>query len=230
METHTIFRKSFSIYQRLLLVFIILFCRSLSENEPCDWWLIPANDGTLRTRYTRCLWKHAYLKFDFTPWVKQYDFSHSLTRSFWIPKLRVESESCLMYEWVMSHTWMSHVAYMNKSFMRRDSSLALERTSHVAYMKYVCMLHIWNMYEWVTSHIWIRHVARHFTHAAVGWVLSHIWMSSVTHVDETCHTCVRCYCTHMNASRHTFEQRHAAHTNESCHTCEPQTAYQRRGA
>ena len=42
------------------------------------------------------------------------------------------NESCLVYEWVMSHMWMSHVSYMNES----------------------CLMH-----EWVTSHIWMSHVA-----------------------------------------------------------------------
>jgi len=47
-------------------------------------------------------------------------------------------ESCT-YEWAMSHTWMSHVAHMNKP----------------------CHTHVWVMsHRWLNmSHIWVSHAA-----------------------------------------------------------------------
>jgi len=77
--------------------------------------------------------------------------------------------SCHMYEWVMSHIWMSHVTHLNES-------------SHT--------------YEWVMSHIWMSHVThmnKSFTHMnkswhAHEWVMPHTWMSHATHMNESCHT------------------------------------------
>ena len=68
------------------------------------------------------------------------------------------------YEWMLSHTWMSHVTHMTESCHTQ---------------------------EWVVSHTWISHVTHMnescHTHE---WVMTHTWMSRVTHMhdlhDNTC--------------------------------------------
>ena len=62
--------------------------------------------------------------------------------------------SSLMYEWVMSHVWMSHVSHTNES--RVDAS---------------CLLH-----EWVMCHVWMSQVS--YTNESwvmCGRVISHVW-------------------------------------------------------
>ena len=73
-----------------------------------------------------------------------------------------QNESWLMYEWVMSHMWMSHVTRVNES----------------------C-----HTFEWVMSHMWMSHVT-HMNEACHthGWVMSHEWMNHVSHMNESCHT------------------------------------------
>jgi len=57
------------------------------------------------------------------------------------------NESCLTYEWVLSHIWMSQVSHMNES----------------------CLT-----YEWVMSHIWISYVSRtNESCLTYEWVMSH---------------------------------------------------------
>ena len=70
------------------------------------------------------------------------------------------NESCLIYEWVMSHIWMSHISCMNES----------------------CLI-----YEWVMSHIWMSHVSyMNESCLMFEWVMSHIWMSHVSCMNESC--------------------------------------------
>ena len=140
--------------------------------------------------------------------------------------------SCMTYEWVMSHVWMSHVTYMNES----------------------C-----HIYEWVMSHVWMRiHTGRQ-THEEVlyrtfakepykrdyilqkrpansyrtpewvmfiyEWVMSHIWMSHVTHMNASCHTyeCVMSHIWMCHVWMRPVWMRHVTHMNvsrmdASCHT------------
>ena len=78
------------------------------------------------------------------------------------------NESCLTYEWVMSHVWMSHVTHEWV-------------TSHMNESRHT--------YEWVMSHIWKSHVTHmNESRHTCECVMSHIWMSHVTHVNESCHT------------------------------------------
>jgi len=93
------------------------------------------------------------------------------------------------YEWVLSHTCMSHVTHINKS----------------------C-----HTYEWVVSHIWTSRVT-HMNESCHTYerVVSHIWTSHVTHMNESCHTfyCVvsriwmrRITHTHMIESRYIYHR------------------------
>jgi len=54
-----------------------------------------------------------------------------------------------IYEWVMSHVWMSHVTHMNESCHTCESCPTYERI----------MSHIWVIpHIWVMLHMWMTHV------------------------------------------------------------------------
>jgi len=87
-------------------------------------------------------------------------------------------ESCLTWQWVMSHMSMSHVTHVNEtchtcqSFM---SHMWLSHVTHVNASSHTC--------EYIMSHMSISHV----THVnkschTCQWVMSHMSMSHVTHV------------------------------------------------
>jgi len=95
------------------------------------------------------------------------------------------NDSCNTYEWVVSHTCMSHVTHMNGP------------------------CHTYSSYEWVTSHTWTSHVAhtnesRHTwmcpwdLQPNFGWrspgeirvvalpvAMSHTWMIHVIHMNAS---------------------------------------------
>jgi len=62
-----------------------------------------------------------------------------------------KNEPRRLHEWVMSHTWMSHITYACYSTCVKNQ---LRR-----------------IHEWVMSHTWMSHV----THMNESWDLSHIW-------------------------------------------------------
>jgi len=97
---------------------------------------------------------------------------------------------CHPYEYVMSHTWISHVTHANES---------------------------WHTYEWVMAHIWVSHVSWVTSHSeswhTCEWVMAHMWMShgthvNDTHVNESWHTC-KWVMAHIWMG-------HGTHMNESC--------------
>jgi len=93
------------------------------------------------------------------------------------------NESCLTYEWVMSHIWMSHVTHMNESRLT---------------------------YEWVTSHIWMRHVS-HMNESCHTYecVTTRIWMRHVLHTSESCLT-YKCVVSRTSMSHVSILQCHIA--------------------
>jgi len=110
------------------------------------------------------------------------------------------NESCHTYEWVMSHTWMSHVTHMNESCHRYEPV-----TSHIWQIPitYDTSCHT---YECVVSHTWMSRVAR------MKWVVTHIWISGVARVNEWWDTyewdtfeCVMSRNTHIKKLWHTNE-------------------------
>jgi len=120
------------------------------------------------------------------------------------------NESCHIYEWAMSHVWMSHITCMNES----------------------CQI-----YEWVMSRIWMSHVTCiNGSSHTYERVMSHIWMSHVTYMNESCRICPsdseRDTCglrrvTRMTKTCHTYEWemshiwwRHVTHIKKACHTYE----------
>ena len=150
------------------------------------------------------------------------------------------NESCYIYEWVLSHIWMSHVTHMNKW---RESSHTYEYICICDMTRiYICdmtiymwhdYIHIRDMthtrhftgingschtYEWVTSHTWMSHVTRtnesHHTYT-YKWVLSHIWMNHVTHMNESDHI------THVTYAymSHVAHRSYRVISHHTCHTC-----------
>jgi len=71
------------------------------------------------------------------------------------------NEACHTYEWVMSHSWMSHVNVRGMSSVCAPGDASCHTwMSHVTRMnqsrdtyKYSC-----DTYEWVMAHIWMSHV------------------------------------------------------------------------
>jgi len=78
------------------------------------------------------------------------------------------NESCLTYEWVMSHTWMSQSCHMYGWVTLPVSQESAHGPQKIYTMNESC-----HAYEWVTSHIWMS-----------------LWMSHVTHMNASCHACV----------------------------------------
>jgi len=75
--------------------------------------------------------------------------------------------SCLMYEWVTSHIWLSHVPCMNESCSICGQVMShmcgkWKRRTHLPQrrIRYYCdKLCIFPIYEWVMSHIWIGYAS-----------------------------------------------------------------------
>ena len=107
--------------------------------------------------------------------------------------------SCYVYEWVMSHLWMSYVTY--------EWVIAYVWMSHGTHMN-----ESWHTYEWVMAHIWMSHVT-HMNESwhTCEWIVYHVWMSHVTRVNESCHT-IEWVMSHIWMSRFT-------NMNGSCHSC-----------
>ena len=63
------------------------------------------------------------------------------------------NESCHLYEWVMSHIWMSHITHVNESYHTCEWVISRMWMSHITHMNESC-----HTYEWVMSHIWMSHV------------------------------------------------------------------------
>jgi len=73
----------------------------------------------------------------------------------------------LSHGWVISHTWMSHITYMNAMCQEYDGAI----TSHIRMSLvtiYIPMSHVTRM-KFGTSHIW-THVMSY------AWVMPQIWM------------------------------------------------------
>jgi len=148
-------------------------------------------------------------------------------------------------EWVISHTWTSHI-----------------RVSHVAHMNesyhtYARLERWWfldHIYKWAMSHTWTSHIrVSHVTHINQSWhtyaclvrswfsshtyelAMSHIWMSHVTYMMSgalmiprspiwvSCVTHLN-HVARMNKSCDNFDvgrvddDFQVTHMNESCHT------------
>ena len=101
--------------------------------------------------------------------------------------------SCIIYEWVMSHIWMSHVTHMNESFHTYEWTMSHIWISHVTHMTescHTCMNYVTHMNEpyhrneWVISrmneahHTWMRHVKYGYAMSYMNEVC-HIWMRHI---------------------------------------------------
>ena len=84
------------------------------------------------------------------------------------------SDSCHIYEWIMSHTWMNHVTRINESCHTYERVMSQTWMRQVTHINESCHTHDWFTYLWAQS-----------------------WMSeSVSVINESCHT-------HTNESCHT---------------------------
>jgi len=115
------------------------------------------------------------------------------------------NESCHIYKWVMSHTWMSHVARVTVGVAVEGERLTRRNES--------CHTYEWDCNESCHTHeCFVPHTsvmyAAHPIHA--------------THLNDSCHTLMpHTHVTHMNDSCHTL----MSHTwmiraTHSCHTHE----------
>ena len=77
------------------------------------------------------------------------------------PYSHVTRECVRVYEWVMSHVWMSHVTRMNESRMNESC----------------------HTYEWVMSHVWMGNVYVGTSHVSHMNEACHTWMKHVSHMN-----------------------------------------------
>jgi len=135
-------------------------------------------------------------------------------------------ESCLIYEWVLSHTWKSHVSHMNGSWHTHERVMSHIWMGPVTHLKNAC-----HTYEWVLTHIRMIHISRvNGSCHTYEWVMSHIWMSHVTEA-RGCRLIHMCDMTHWYVWHDAFicvtwlvrmcDMTHSslqhAYENESCH-------------
>ena len=91
--------------------------------------------------------------------------------------------SCHTYEWVMSHTWMSHVTHVKCSHINRRR-FARCWMSHATHTHWSCHTYQWTMPESCPTQARTRPKS---THAATlchkhWWIMSHILMNHMCHM------------------------------------------------
>jgi len=139
------------------------------------------------------------------------------------------SDSCLTYEWVMSHVWMRHGTRMNASNDTHEWVMSHVWTRHVTCMNESC--HTWECWirmhhatcmieschtkKSVVSRIWMSHVIRTSGCAEQERVMMSLGTSFIT---ESCRT-HEWVMAHMNEWWHTWMSQ-VTHMNESCRTHE----------
>ena len=137
---------------------------------------------------------HMYDPYIYTPWRHDYHVNASChTRE--ILRVALKSESCRLYEWVMSHMCMGHTCVrrdyrMNASCrhikyeMISSCQHILKKIRNVARMNECC-----DQYEWVMSHTCMSH--------------TYVWRDN--RVNASCHVYDGCNVAHMNESCPTYE-------------------------
>jgi len=108
----------------------------------------------------------------------------------WMSHVTHVNESCRTCKWVMSHTWMSHVIFANQSWMRHANTCV----THGALERNPCLLcgnESCHTRAWVMSHV-RRSLVTHVLHSepSIGTLACSMCMimSHVTHVNEPFHT------------------------------------------
>ena len=103
-----------------------------------------------------------------------------MTHIIWYTSYDTELyESCDMYEYVMSHIWISHVSYIYESCLIYEYIMSHMWIRHVSHMKTSCHTYrrasqlMSHTYEWVMSYIQTSHVS--FTNE---WCLTYEWVMS----------------------------------------------------
>ena len=158
-----------------------------------------------------CKWGNAGASCHMYGWV----MSHT-----WMSHVTHMNESCHTYGWVTSHIWMSHVIHIDESWHTSWVWVMAHILRCVPWLNMSCLI---NMCDMTHSYVWRQHDSRCvpwlnisccilLSHVTRGWVMSHIWMSSVAHMNGSCHT-YEWVMSHIWMS-------HVTHQNESCHAQE----------
>ena len=114
-----------------------------------------------------CVWRKYCLCMSMTESCQMYDWVVSdewLMYEWCMTDVKCMNESCLMYGWCMANVWLTDVKCMNDSW--------------------------WScpMYGWVMPHVWMSHVT-HMNESCHTYerVMPHVWMGPVPHMNESCH-------------------------------------------
>ena len=119
-----------------------------------------------------------------------------------------EYESCPTHECVVSHTWMSHVTYMNASCHRHDTHLIVNKS---------CPTH-----EWVMSCIWMSHAntktptlmcMRHVPNMNVASQMTQTLTRTATHYNTLQHAAARCNTDRLSSAAGSCAQHRAVLCN-----------------
>jgi len=184
----------------ICVTWLIHMCDMTHSYMPHDSfiWLIHMCDMTYphvsHDSFTCVKWHDSWVCATWHIQMSHTHITHAHSAEISFVEWRQKKQSCFTYtwvmshipssEWVMSHTWMSHVTQMNESCHTHEWWM-----SAVTHMNESC-----DTYQGVMSHTWMRHAAWHHTYQRVmlgqphEWVMSHTWMSHVTHMNESCHT------------------------------------------
>jgi len=87
-------------------------------------------------------WHLAQVKEDEDKWVVAHIWMSHGTHMIWMSHVSHMNESCLTYEWVMSHIWIHHVSHMDESCHTDEWVMSHRWMSHVSQMN-----ESWHTYE-----------------------------------------------------------------------------------
>jgi len=156
----------------------------------------------------------------------------------------VYDQSQPSYEWVTSHSWMSHIICMNGSRHTYEWVTSLIWLSHVAHVNESCHTHISSFHAVpkqpqlsCTYSTDLRFKGGHSccsrdrseSYHTYESFMSHVWLRNVTYVNEPCHTHIiaheLCCSCNRSESCHICESvmshvwvSHVTYVNEPCHT------------
>jgi len=145
----------------------------------------------------------------------------------WVRHITFMNEAYRIYEWVMSHIWMSYVGAKYCAYASRhliSDMFHMDVECDPGQVTFICVTWLIYMCDVTHSYVlhipygcWMWHRVRHITlmneaYRIHEWVMSHIWMSHVTHMNKSYHTYEwvmshiwMSHVTHMNKSYHTYE-------------------------
>ena len=132
------------------------------------------------------------------------------------------NKSCDTHEWVMLHTWMSHVTRMNRlCHTQINASCHISeyvmsrklRHTHQTQLS-TAPAQVWHTYKWVMLHIRLTHS---YVCQTYECVMSHKWIRHVAPI--TSHTSNAAFHSSCTNVTHIWMSR-ITHMNASCYPCE----------